>query len=58
MRAVEEVLGPVEVDIENAINQGLYTEIKMQPAVTSKDVRNIQKVMERIVKDDLPFVAA
>lgn len=56
LRAVEEVLGPVEVDIENAINQGLYTEIKMQPAVTSKDVRNIQKVMERIVKDDLPFV--
>lgn len=56
LRAIEEVLGPVEVDIENAINQGLYTEIKMQPAVTAKDVRNIQKVMERIVKDDLPFV--
>ncbi len=56
LKAVEDVLGSVEVDIENALNKGLYTEIKKETPVTAKEVRAIQKRMEELVTADLPFV--
>ena len=56
LKAIEDVLGKVEVDIENAINKGLYTEIKCQTPVTAKDVKRIQKRMRQLVEADVPFV--
>ncbi len=56
LKAIEDVLGKVEVDIENAINKGLYTEIKSQTPVTAKDVKRIQKRMRQLVDADVPFV--
>ena len=56
LKAIEDVLGKVEVDIENAINKGLYTEIKSQTPVTAKDVKRIQKRMRQLVDEDVPFV--
>lgn len=56
LKAIEDVLGKVGVDIENAINKGLYTEIKSQTPVTAKDVKRIQKRMRQLVDADIPFV--
>lgn len=56
LKAIDDVLGNVEVDIENALNKGLYTEIKTQTPVTAKDVKKIQSRMREIVSEDMPFV--
>ena len=56
LKAIDDVLGNVEVDIENALNKGLYTEIKTQTPVTAKDVKKIQSRMREIVNQDMPFV--
>ena len=56
LKAIEDVLGKVGVDIENALNKGLYTEIKSQTPVTAKDVKRIQKRMRQLVDADVPFV--
>ena len=56
LKAVEEALGKVEVEVENAINKGLYTEIKTAGPLTAKDVRGIEQHMRQIVADDVPFV--
>ena len=56
LKAVEDVLGPVEVDIENALNKGLYTEIKSETPVTAKEVKAIQERMEELAAADLPFI--
>ncbi len=56
LKAVEDVLGKSDVDIENAINKGLYTEIKTSKQITSKDVKSIEHRMRELVDSDLPFV--
>ena len=56
LKAIEDVLGKVDVDIENAINKGLYTEIQSHDAITAKDIKKIEKRMRQLVKADRPFV--
>ena len=56
LKAIEDVLGKVDVDIENAINKGLYTEIKSSVPVTAKDIKKIENRMKQLVKADIPFV--
>ena len=56
LKAIEDVLGKVDVDIENAINKGLYTEIKSPTPVTAKDIKKIENRMRQLVKADIPFV--
>lgn len=56
LKAVEDVLGRADVDVENAINQGLYTEIKNVETISHADVRAIDARMRELVKKDLPFV--
>lgn len=56
LKAVEDVLGNVEVCIENALNKGLFTEIKGVNAITAKDVKSIEARMKKLVAADLPFV--
>lgn len=56
LKAIEDVLGKVDVDIENAINKGLYTEIKSSAPVTAKDIKKIENRMKQLVKADMPFV--
>ncbi|MFR2966914.1 MAG: hypothetical protein ACLTK0_11305 [Anaerovoracaceae bacterium] len=55
LKAVEDVLGKVEVDIENALNKGLYTEIKSKEPITAKQIKAIERRMKDLVKKDLPF---
>lgn len=56
LKAIDDVLGKVDVDIENAINKGLYTEIKSPAPVTAKDIKRIESRMRQLVKADVPFV--
>ena len=56
LKAIDDVLGKVDVDIENAINKGLYTEIKCSTPVTAKDIKKIENRMRQLVKADIPFV--
>ena len=56
LKAIHDVLGAVDVDIENALNKGLYTEIKRDVPVTAKEVRQIQQRMEALVRADLPLM--
>jgi len=56
LKAVQDVLGDVSVDIENSLNRGLYTEIKQQAAVTAAQAKQIEKRMRQLVDENLPFV--
>lgn len=56
LKAVELVLGKVEVDIQNAINQGLYTQIKLVRPVSGREVSQIYSKMRELVKKDIPFI--
>lgn len=55
LKAVYDVLGDFEVDIENSLNKGLYTEIKSDVPVTAAQVRAIEKRMQEIVAENLPL---
>lgn len=56
LKAIEDILGKADVDIENALNKGLYTEIKAAEPVTAKQVKEIEQRMRHIVEEDIPFV--
>ena len=55
LKAVYDILGDVDVDIENAINKGLFTEIKLAETVSAEDVQKIEARMRELVELDLPF---
>lgn len=56
LKAAEDVLGKVEIDIENAINQGIYTTLKLPEAPTKETVAKISDRMKELIKQNLPFV--
>ena len=56
LKAIEDILGKADVDIENALNKGLYTEIKAAEPVTAKQVKEIEQRMHHIVEEYIPFV--
>ncbi len=57
INAVKTVLGKTaEVEIRNAINKGVYTVIKQNGDFGEKDVREIEKAMELMVKQRIPFI--
>ena len=56
LKAVQDVLGDVSVDIENSLNRGLYTEIKTGEALSDDQVQQIEKRMRQIVDADVPIV--
>lgn len=56
LKAVRDVLGNVKVDLENALNKGIYTEIKTKEAITDDQVLAIQRRMEELVAADIPIV--
>ena len=55
LKAVDEILEGAEVDIENSLNKGLYTEIRSEVQITAHIVKQIEKKMRELVKKDLPF---
>lgn len=55
LRAVDSVFPGANVVIDNAINKGIYTEIKTDRNITQADVKRIDKEMRRLVELNLPF---
>lgn len=55
LKAVSDVIGDFEVDIENSLNKGLYTEIKSDVPVTAAQLRQVERRMYELVAQDLPF---
>lgn len=56
LKAVEDCLGRVRVEIQNSLNKGLYTELKLPEPITAKQIRHIEKRMHQLVERDIPFV--
>ncbi|MCQ2551619.1 MAG: nucleoside kinase [Clostridia bacterium] len=55
LKAVRDVMGNVKVDLENALNKGLYTEIKSKEPVTQEQLEKIEARMRQLVDMDLPI---
>ena len=55
LKAVEDIFGRIQVDIQNVINKGLYTEVKTSEPITKEQIQEIEKRMREIVDADLPF---
>ncbi|MCR5482722.1 MAG: nucleoside kinase [Clostridia bacterium] len=56
LKAVYDVLGEVTVEIQNSLNKGLYTHIKLAAPVKISQVKQIEARMWEIVEDDIPIV--
>ena len=56
LKAIEDVLGNAEVEIENSLNKGLYTEIKCGRPLEAEDVKKISQRMSELIALDMPFV--
>lgn len=56
LKAVQDILGDVTAEIENSLNNGLYTEIKGCNGVSEEDVRRIELRMRELVDADVPIV--
>ena len=55
LKAVRDVLG-VDVEIDNSLNKGLYTDIRMRGRINIKQIEDIDRRMRELVAQDLPIV--
>ncbi len=55
LKAVRDVLGDVRTEIDNSLNKGVYTEIKLPFAVKEQQVREIAARMREIIDADIPI---
>ncbi|MDD2215222.1 MAG: nucleoside kinase [Eubacteriales bacterium] len=55
LKAVYDVLGKVKVLIENSLNKGLYTEIKLRDHISDDTLSQIEERMYQVVQADIPF---
>ena len=55
LKAINQLLGNVRVEIQNSLNKGIYTEIKTREPLLAADVAKIQAKMKELVQADIPF---
>ena len=56
LKAVEDVLGRTPVEIMHSLNKGLYTEIRKEGGVSSAELKEVEKAMRDMVKEDITLV--
>ena len=56
IKAVRDCMGDVRVEVQNALNKGLYTEIKTKDIISEQQVQQIEDRMHVLVEADIPFV--
>lgn len=56
LKAINDVLGTVKVEIGNSINKGLYTMIRRADPISESEVEAIQKRMSELVEADIPLI--
>ena len=49
------MLGEVDIDVENAINQGVYCTVKLPESPSREIVKDIEKRMRELVEKDIPL---
>lgn len=55
LKAVEDVIGRVPVEIQNSLRKGLYTEIRTEQPVTDRQVTQIEARMHELIDANLPL---
>ncbi len=55
LKAAKDVLGDVRVEIDNSLNKGVYTEIRLPAALKENQVREVSSRMQEIIDADLPI---
>lgn len=55
LKAVKDVLG-VDAEIDNSLNKGLYTDIKVKGRIHADQVKAVEERMREMVRQDLPIV--
>lgn len=55
LKSIEDVLGKVTVIIENSLNKGLFTEIKLSESITEEQLSAVRKRMQELIDADLPI---
>ena len=55
LKAINDCVGDVEVEIQNSLNKGLYTEIKTDCSLSKEQLRAIDKRMREIIEEDIPL---
>lgn len=55
LKAIEDVMGRVDVKIESAIGKGIYTELDLEEKISDDILSKIQSRMIEIIKADIPF---
>ena len=53
LKAAKDVLGDVRVEIDNSLNKGVYTEIKLPVAVREQQVQEIADRMRQLIDADI-----
>ncbi len=55
LKAIQDTLGDIPVEIQNSLNKGLYTEIKTPRTISEAQTRAIEDRMKELVNMDLPI---
>lgn len=55
IRAAMELFSDCEVSVEHSISKGLYCEIHYKRVILKEDIRRIEKRMEEIIEENVPF---
>ncbi len=53
LKAVEEVFAPFRVEIQHAINKGVYSIIRRQPSLLANEIEEIGKKMQELIDQDI-----
>ncbi len=56
LKAVSDVLNCDDVEIQNSLNKGLYTEIHAERELTDADIADVEMRMRELVVQDIPLV--
>lgn len=56
LKAVSDVLNCDDVEIQNSLNKGLYTEIHAERELTDTDIADVEMRMRELVAQDIPLV--
>lgn len=55
LKAIEDVLGNITVLIENSLNKGLFTELKMPSVITDEQLKAVSDRMQELISADVPI---
>ncbi len=55
LKALQDVIGPCPVRIENSLSGGYYSELEREEGVSEEELRQVRARMEELVEEDVPI---